>query len=288
MGRGAEQEAGHAGPFPSCNCCLLTTHWPLCLQELRHAAQQPAAMQQLPQAAGGPLQGRAQAAGRRRQVAGAAAAAALAPARRLTCLLLPLQLPRCVAEVSVRSDASAVKSKPKFDFNQYMGGRWRRKGPAGGAARGQQPGCTLAMCSHAALGIPSAGACYTFTHQTANCTCKKQQQTPNSETDPPPPPILAGERAKVIDAALDASVPLQYPEVINEAMRYSLLAGGWWGGRGGCGERWGECRGTLGAADTRGGRGCKLVSWEVELGRPALHSKLEDACASCTCVPAPS
>ena len=35
------------------------------------------------------------------------------------------------------------------------------------------------------------------------------------------------ERAVMIDAALDRSVPLQYPEVINEAMRYSLLAGGW-------------------------------------------------------------
>lgn len=34
------------------------------------------------------------------------------------------------------------------------------------------------------------------------------------------------ERAQIIDAALDKSVPLQYPEVINEAMRYSLLAGG--------------------------------------------------------------
>lgn len=35
-----------------------------------------------------------------------------------------------------------------------------------------------------------------------------------------------GERAKMIDAALDESVPMQYPEVIHEAMRYSLLAGG--------------------------------------------------------------
>lgn len=34
-----------------------------------------------------------------------------------------------------------------------------------------------------------------------------------------------GERAKLIDAALDKSVPMQYPEVINESMRYSLLAG---------------------------------------------------------------
>lgn len=34
------------------------------------------------------------------------------------------------------------------------------------------------------------------------------------------------DRATLIDAALDRSVPLQYPEVINEAMRYSLLAGG--------------------------------------------------------------
>lgn len=34
------------------------------------------------------------------------------------------------------------------------------------------------------------------------------------------------ERAQIIDAALDKSVPLQYPEVINESMRYSLLAGG--------------------------------------------------------------
>lgn len=34
------------------------------------------------------------------------------------------------------------------------------------------------------------------------------------------------ERATLIDAALDKSVPLQYPEVINESMRYSLLAGG--------------------------------------------------------------
>lgn len=34
------------------------------------------------------------------------------------------------------------------------------------------------------------------------------------------------ERAQLIDAALDRSVPLQYPEVINESMRYSLLAGG--------------------------------------------------------------
>lgn len=35
----------------------------------------------------------------------------------------------------------------------------------------------------------------------------------------------AGMLAK-IEAGLDASVPLQYPETINEAMRYSLLAGG--------------------------------------------------------------
>lgn len=35
-----------------------------------------------------------------------------------------------------------------------------------------------------------------------------------------------GERATLIDAALDRAVPLQYPEVINESMRYSLLAGG--------------------------------------------------------------
>lgn len=34
------------------------------------------------------------------------------------------------------------------------------------------------------------------------------------------------DRAVLIDAALDRSVPLQYPEVVNEAMRYSLLAGG--------------------------------------------------------------
>lgn len=33
------------------------------------------------------------------------------------------------------------------------------------------------------------------------------------------------DRAQLIDAALDKSVPVQYPEVINEAMRYSLLAG---------------------------------------------------------------
>ena len=35
-----------------------------------------------------------------------------------------------------------------------------------------------------------------------------------------------GERAALIDAALDASIPMQYPEVIHESMRYSLLAGG--------------------------------------------------------------
>lgn len=35
-----------------------------------------------------------------------------------------------------------------------------------------------------------------------------------------------GERAKLIDAALDESVPMQYPDVIHESMRYSLLAGG--------------------------------------------------------------
>lgn len=34
------------------------------------------------------------------------------------------------------------------------------------------------------------------------------------------------ERATLIDAALDRSVPVQYPEVITESMRYSLLAGG--------------------------------------------------------------
>ncbi|KAI7838529.1 hypothetical protein COHA_007672 [Chlorella ohadii] len=38
--------------------------------------------------------------------------------------------------------------------------------------------------------------------------------------------MYMAERAQVIDAALDRSVPLQYPEIINEAMRYSLLAGG--------------------------------------------------------------
>lgn len=34
------------------------------------------------------------------------------------------------------------------------------------------------------------------------------------------------ERAALIDEALDRAVPMQYPEVINESMRYSLLAGG--------------------------------------------------------------
>lgn len=34
------------------------------------------------------------------------------------------------------------------------------------------------------------------------------------------------QRAAMIDAALDASVPMQYPDVIHESMRYSLLAGG--------------------------------------------------------------
>ncbi|KAL6783996.1 GGPS1 [Auxenochlorella protothecoides x Auxenochlorella symbiontica] len=34
------------------------------------------------------------------------------------------------------------------------------------------------------------------------------------------------QRAALVDAALDLAVPLQYPEKINEAMRYSLLAGG--------------------------------------------------------------
>lgn len=43
--------------------------------------------------------------------------------------------------------------------------------------------------------------------------------------------LYMADRAQIIDAALDKSVPLQYPEVINEAMRYSLLAGGCWRGR---------------------------------------------------------
>ena len=53
------------------------------------------------------------------------------------------------------------------------------------------------------------------------------------------------QRAQIIDAALDKSVPLQYPEVINESMRYSLLAGAGgvaWRSRGRvqtCG--WGYC-----------------------------------------------
>ena len=34
------------------------------------------------------------------------------------------------------------------------------------------------------------------------------------------------DRATMIDAALDASIPMQYPEIIHESMRYSLLAGG--------------------------------------------------------------
>ncbi|CAK0784644.1 Geranylgeranyl pyrophosphate synthase [Coccomyxa viridis] len=34
------------------------------------------------------------------------------------------------------------------------------------------------------------------------------------------------ERAQLVNEALDKSVPLQYPETINESMRYSLLAGG--------------------------------------------------------------
>ena len=38
--------------------------------------------------------------------------------------------------------------------------------------------------------------------------------------------MYMAERAQLIDAALDRSVPMQYPEVINESMRYSLLAGG--------------------------------------------------------------
>jgi hypothetical protein len=33
-------------------------------------------------------------------------------------------------------------------------------------------------------------------------------------------------KAKAVNVALDKAVPLQYPEKIHEAMRYSLLAGG--------------------------------------------------------------
>lgn len=35
-----------------------------------------------------------------------------------------------------------------------------------------------------------------------------------------------GEKAKLVEEALDRSIPLQYPDLIHESMRYSLLAGG--------------------------------------------------------------
>ena len=53
---------------------------------------------------------------------------------------------------------------------------------------------------------------------------------PSSETSQTKPSfdfkVYMAQRAQLIDAALDTSVPVAYPEVITESMRYSLLAGG--------------------------------------------------------------
>ncbi|KAL8166483.1 hypothetical protein V2J09_007982 [Rumex salicifolius] len=53
---------------------------------------------------------------------------------------------------------------------------------------------------------------------------------PNPTTDSAPIPFnfksYMLDRAKSVNAALDAAVPLKYPPTIHEAMRYSLLAGG--------------------------------------------------------------
>jgi hypothetical protein len=151
--RRAAANADHLWPPPT----------PCALQEPGSGQEeQPAGRQQRTHAAvagTAPLEAPAPC-GRRRMCGGGSGAAA---ARGAACTpahpshpLAPaslLQHARCVAETSVRPDA-AVKSKPSFDFNQYM-----------------------------------------------------------------------MQRAQIIDAALDKSVPMQYPEVINESMRYSLLAG---------------------------------------------------------------
>ena len=85
------------------------------------------------------------------------------------------------------------------------------------------------------------------------------------------------ERAQIIDAALDKSVPMQYPEVINESMRYSLLAGEWCGGSGG----------SRGSKERRpGGRRGGLCSTAQEGGGEARSSSIRTAgrrTAACSC-----
>ncbi len=67
------------------------------------------------------------------------------------------------------------------------------------------------------------------------------------------------ERAALIDDALDKAVPLQYPEVINEAMRYSLLAGVVRVRVGGLVSGWG---GKVCRCKEGGGRGVRLCEKE--------------------------
>lgn len=53
--------------------------------------------------------------------------------------------------------------------------------------------------------------------------------TPSTSTSSAGPfdfKLYMGSQAKAVHAALDAAVPLAYPESVTEAMRYSLLAGG--------------------------------------------------------------
>ena len=59
------------------------------------------------------------------------------------------------------------------------------------------------------------------------------------------------ERAELIDAALDASVPLKYPEIITESMRYSLLAG----------------------ASSRVGQGVRMCAWAEEVHVAAVGAR---------------
>lgn len=116
---------------------------------------------------------------------------------------------RCIAEVS--APPAAAKSKPSFDFKQYM-----------------------------------------------------------------------ADRARIIDEALDKSVPLQYPEVINESMRYSLLAGASFLPSAGGGER--VCPPTWGGGRAGWWGGHALEALAVVCRQ---HAELEAAAASGNAPPAP-
>lgn len=118
--------------------------------------------------------------------------------------------------------AAAAMAVPAQRLSAYVAGRQGRRQPA--------PVRPRAAPAPAAVNVTSAPA-----PAPDAATARAAHDAQNRPRSPPTTPSAAGSfdfksymeaTAKSVNAALDAAVPEKYPETLNEAMRYSLLAGG--------------------------------------------------------------